>query len=65
MAKTTRHPYVAIRCPHTSESLFVKEAKGKGDKWTWLYRGREYNTLDEVLDSRAKKARGEVDGTHV
>lgn len=59
--KTTRHPYVSLRCPYTHQSLFIKEAKGKDGNWVWLYRGREYNTPDDVLDSRKKKHDGEVD----
>jgi hypothetical protein len=52
---------VSLRCPYTLQSIFIKEAKGKDGNWVWLYRGREYNTPDEVLDSRRKKYEGEVD----
>lgn len=55
---------MSIRCPYTSESLFVREYQTKTG-WTWQYRGREYNTLDDILEERGKKARGEVGGSHV
>lgn len=58
--KTARHPYVTIRCPHTHESIFVKEVK-TDTGWTWLYRGRHYDTLDDVLDARGKKINKQID----
>ena len=55
---------MSVRCPHTSETLFVKESQTKSG-WTWLFRGREYANLDDILEARGKKARDEVGGDHV
>lgn len=55
-----RHPYEAIRCPYTHESLFIREHRADNG-WCWLYRGKQYASPDDVLDARKKKHDKEVD----
>lgn len=50
-----RYPYVGIRDPQTGETVMVKEHRDDDEGWTWLYRGRTYNNLEEVLEVRGKK----------
>lgn len=54
--KTARHPYVAVRCPHTNKTLLIKEGKDKSTgEWGWLYRNSIYQNIDDILDQRKDK----------
>lgn len=54
--KTAKHPYVAIRCPYTCQTLMVKEGDRK-----WIWGGKEYSALDDILVARGKKFNKQVD----
>lgn len=56
MAKIARYPYIAVRCPYTHEALMIREGEKK-----WIWRGREYDSLDDVVEARAKKFNKTVD----
>ena len=57
--KTVTSPFVAIHCPYTHETVLVKEAvvddKGEFQKWGWVYKGKSFDNLDDVLEFRSKK----------
>jgi hypothetical protein len=55
MKRKVRYPYVGVRCPHTSETVKVKEHHDDDDGWVWLYRGKVFSNLDDVLDTRRNK----------